>query len=443
MTTPSETAVLVAAGLVRGPFTVAAVTRRLRAMRGRNTRGLLELARLLAAEFGSGARPREREVAAFLEASSVFAKAFARAGHLLERLPPPRMLSAEGAPAGWPVPPIATLAALADWLGVDLDDLQAMRGRRWRDQAVPRARHQHYHRQWIARRHGLPRLIEAPKARLKVAQRRILAGILAHIPPHPVAHGFRPGRNTVSFVTPHAGRRCVLRMDVADFFASFGRGRVLRVFLNAGYPEAVAAALADVCTTTTPRAVCLQGLGDPPAMAERLRMKLLRPHLPQGAPTSPALANLCAFAMDARLAGLARRFGATYTRYADDLLFSGDAAFGRDAARCEVYAAAVLLGCGLEAAHCKTRIMRSGVSQRAAGLVMNAHPAVPRRARERLEAILWNCVRRGPQGENRSGHPDFRAHLRGCIAQVSQVHAALGARLLTLFEGIAWVTPRA
>src|SRR6185436_6088616 len=122
-----------------------------------------------------------------------------------------------------------------------------------------------------------------------------------------------------------AGRRCVLRMDVCDFFASFRRARVIRVFLNIGYPEAVAEVLADLCTTRTPRAVCTAGLGPPllvPA-AEALRNKLLGRHLPQGAPTSPALANLCAYPLDARLTGLARRFSATYTRYADDLLLSG------------------------------------------------------------------------------------------------------------------------
>jgi hypothetical protein len=58
---------------------------------------------------------------------------------------------------------------------------------------------------------------------------------------------------------------------------------------------------------------------------ERLRT----PHLPQGAPTSPALANLAAFVLDARLSGLARAADATYTRYADDLAFSGDARVGR------------------------------------------------------------------------------------------------------------------
>lgn len=432
-------ATLAAAALLRGPFEAAALAKVLCSLRGKRTRDLRSLATQMVAAFGNGSRPRECEVAAFLEANDLFKRAFRRVGITLEELPRARMVPASGAPASWRVPAIRSLGELGDWLGLEGEELQAMRAPPWRERAVLEARHQHYHWQWIKRRNGPPRLIEAPKVRLKAMQHRILKGILAQVPAHDAAHGFVRARNTVSFTTPHAGRRCVLRMDVKDFFPSFRRARVLRVFLTMGYPEPVAAALADLCTTRTPRAVCVQGLGESAAgMAEQMRSRLRRRHLPQGAPTSPALANLCAFAMDARLCGLARKFGAVYTRYADDLLFSGDGAFARDAARCEVYAAAVLLECGLEAAHRKTRIMRSSVSQRAAGLVMNLRPAIPRRERELLEAILCNCVRRGVAGQNRSGHRDFRAHLRGRIAQVVHLHPQQGARFLELFSQIRW-----
>lgn len=160
------------------------------------------------------------------------------------------------------------------------------------------------------------------------------------------------------------------------------------------------------------------------------------PHLPQGAPSSPALANLCMFRSDARLAGLARRFGASYTRYADDLLFSGGDAFRRDARRCADYAAAILLQGGMHVAHRKTRVQHRSQAQRACGLVLNERTQLPRGERERLEAILHNCARRGPSTQNREGVADFRAHLRGRLEHALQFGG--GDRLRRWFDAIDW-----
>ena len=103
------------------------------------------------------------------------------------------------------------------------------------------------------------------------------------------------------------------------------------------------------------------------------------PHLPQGAPTSPALANICAYRIDCRLTGLAEASGAVYTRYADDLAFSGGEDFERSAERFAIRAAAILLEEGFQVHHRKTRIMRQGVRQYLAGVVINEHVNVIRR----------------------------------------------------------------
>ena len=165
---------------------------------------------------------------------------------------------------------------------------------------------------------------------------------------------------------------------------------------------------------------------------------IARPHLPQGAPTSPALANLTAYRLDCRLAGLARTAGAVYTRYADDLAFSGGEEFSRVVKRFSTHAAAVALEEGFSVNHHKTRNMRQGVRQQLAGVVVNQKVSLRRRDLELLEAILTNCARHGPASQNRAALPDFRAHLEGRIGFVEMVNREQGQRLRELFEAVRW-----
>src|SRR5262249_47319549 len=156
----------------------------------------------------------------------------------------------------------------------------------------------------------------------------------------PSAHGFVKGRSIRSFAAPHAGRRVLLRMDLRDFFPSFAAARIQTFFRIAGYPEPVADLLGGLCTTVAPRSVWREiGPGFDPSDLLDARTLYERAHLPQGAPTSPALANLCSYRADCRLAGLARSAGAQYTRYADDLAFSGGPEFERGVGRFSAHAA--------------------------------------------------------------------------------------------------------
>jgi hypothetical protein len=160
--------------------------------------------------------------------------------------------------------------------------------------------------------------------------------------------------------------------------------------------------------------------------------------LPQGAPTSPALANLCAYRADCRLAGLAKSVDARYTRYADDLAFSGDEAFARNVERFAAHVAAILLEEGFSVNHRKTRIMRQGVRQHLAGLAVNRRLNVIRANFDRLKATLHNCVRPGPESQNRDAHDSFRSHLDGRVGFVETINPAKGKRLRALFEKIRW-----
>ena len=163
-----------------------------------------------------------------------------------------------------------------------------------------------------------------------------------------------------------------------------------------------------------------------------------RPHLPQGAPTSPALANLCTYRLDCQLSGLARSAHADYTRYADDLAFSGECDFERVAKRFQIHVCATVMEEGLSVHHRKTRIMRQGVRQRLADMVLNKRLNVPRHDFDRLKATLTNCIRFGLPSQNRSGHDHYRGHLEGRISFVEMVNLTNGSRLRKLFNQIEW-----
>lgn len=368
----------------------------------------------------------------------------ARAKHALslsgKPAPPPVMAPAPGAPSSWNIPPLVTPGELAAWLDLDPGPLDWYADAQARERKTPDGPRRHYDRRWVARRHGSARLIEAPRSRLKAIQRRLLDDLLAHIPPHDAAHGFRPGRSIRTYAAPHVGQTVVLKLDLRDFFSTVSAARVVAIFLTAGYPEPVARGLAGLCTTSTP-SDAWNAPGAPQPPAPRLRRLLREPHLPQGAPTSPALANLAAWRLDTRLSALAHASGASYTRYADDLAFSGPRKFARSVDRFYVHACATAIEEGFEVHTRKTRLMRQGVRQQVAGVVVNQHPNIARDAYDSLKATLHNCVKHGPASQNREGRDDFRAHLAGRIAHVTAINPARGGKLQAIFDGIAWPSP--
>jgi RNA-directed DNA polymerase len=258
-------------------------------------------------------------------------------------------------------------------------------------------------------------------------QRRLLDEVLGRLPVHGAAHGFVPGRDVHSFSHVHTGKVTVVKLDLMSFFSSVTVSRVYGLLRTAGYPEPVAHTLAALCTTRTPADV-LRGAPDPH------RAALLRqPHLPQGAPTSPALANLCAFRLDRRLSGLAQTFGVDFSRYADDLAFSGDLQVP-DAHRLVAWVSRIVTEEGFRIHPRKTRIRGRGDRQQLAGLVVNERPAVPREEYDRLRATLHNAARDGLTAANRDGHPDFAAHLAGRIAWISRGNPARAAKLRELYS---------
>jgi len=432
----------IAASVLAGEPSAEGISSRLARTFGKPHRWHRSLARRYLKAFPANTRPSRRDVLNFLKDDGNLRRNRAeRPDQFLvgEWINEPFRMAPVPAAAGWDIPVIESAAGLAACLHVDVNDLLWLADLKGLGAKLGRPRLNHYHYRPVTKSTGGVRLIEIPKPRLKNVQRRILAGILGRIPPHPAVHGFVKSRSIKTYATPHVGQRVVLRMDLQDFFPSFPAARIAAVFRIAGYLESVAEPLAGLCTNSVPRKL-LAHLS-PSMTYDNLRDArdiYERPHLPQGAPTSPLLANLCTYRTDCRLSGLANSVGAHYTRYADDLAFSGDSSFARNVESFSIHVAAILMEEGFRVNHRKTRVMRQGVRQHLAGVVANARVNTPRCDFDSLKAILTNCVRRGPDGENRDARPQFRAHLEGRISFVESIHQERGAKLRAIFERIVW-----
>ena len=405
-------------------------------------RWLRPLAQRYVAAVQGRTRFRHRDVVQFLRDDAGFARAWSRHFHELKvkhwLAEPQRMQPVEAA-AAWNIPPIESVGALAEWLSLDPGELEWFADLKALAYKQDHPRLSHYHYRVLTKRSGAIRLIEVPKPRIKELQRQILARILGRIPIHRAAHGFVKERSIRTFVAPHVGQRVVLRMDLRDFFPSCRGARIQALFRTIGYPETVADLLGGICTNAVPRSVWNGfDLGIGRVQLREARALYARAHLPQGAPTSPALANLCTYRADCRLAGLAEAAGAEYTRYADDLAFSGGKTFERRVERFSTHVAAILLEEGFSVHHRKTRVMRQGVRQHLTGLVTNRHMNVMRADFDRLKATLTNCVRHGPASQNRGAHPHFRQHLEGRVAFVETINPSRGERLRAILGQISW-----
>ncbi|MBI5864980.1 MAG: RNA-directed DNA polymerase [Planctomycetes bacterium] len=271
----------------------------------------------------------------------------------------------------------------------------------------------------VPKKSGGLRVIAAPKKRLKAIQLRILREILDNVPPSSAAHGFVRGRDVLSNATPHVGKTLVVNFDLVDFFGHIAYPRVVGVFRRIGYGKEVSRWLACLCTHQP----------KPPRGRGHDREGRRR-HAVQGAPSSPAIANLAAWRLDARLCGLARRFQCTYTRYADDLTFSGDEPFKRSLRRFLPLVRRIVAAERFALHRRKMRFARASRRQEVTGVVVNRKTNIRRADFDRLKAILHNARRAGSlESQNREQRPHFRAYLLGLAAHVAHLNPQRGERL--------------
>jgi hypothetical protein len=279
----------------------------------------------------------------------------------------------------------------------------------------------HYHRFTIPKRSGGLRVISSPKRQLRVAQSWLLQEVLLKLQIHEAAMAFRPGRSIVDNALQHRQQAVVIRLDLKDFFPSIRFRRVKGLFESFGYNEGVASILALLATEAPRVAMTLDG--------QRRFVSTGQRQLPQGACTSPALTNILCRKLDSRLSGLARRFGFTYTRYADDLVFSHprpDAPLGQFLS----FVKKVIEGEGFVLNPEKTAIMRPQHRQAVTGLVVNnAQPALSRSDLRRFRAFLHHCETQGFEAVSEQLGKNALGYARGYLAFIQMVSPAKAAQL--------------
>lgn len=307
---------------------------------------------------------------------------------------------------------------------------------RWLAYHHNETRSSHYIHHEIAKKSGGTRKLAAPRPQVAACCRWIQREILSELPTHEAAHGFVPGRSTVTAAAPHVGKQVLLNLDLSDFFPTITFPRVRGWYASLGYSGQVATVLALLCTES-PRVRAFPDVENPTPLNNQPFWRATGPRqLPQGACTSPTISNLICRSMDRRLTGLCHKLGWTYTRYADDLSFSASGEPSRHVGYLIHRIGGIVREERFQINEKKTRVQRSCRRQTVTGLVVNDRVGVPRETIRRIRAILHRARTEGLAAQNREGHPDFHNWLCGMIGYISAADPGKGDQLRRAYDAI-------
>ena len=269
-----------------------------------------------------------------------------------------------------------------------------------------------YQKMLIPKKHGGSRELSIPCKNLKQIQRWILDNILCTMSISNHAMGFCHKRSIVTNAEEHVCSEYVLNLDLRNFFPSINYDRVFYVFKYFGYTKEISYVLARLCT--------------------------YKKSLPQGAPTSPALSNIICLKLDKRLSKLAEKNGAKYTRYADDITFSGKHCIFGLLETIKM----IILAEGFEINNEKTRFRSPGQRLEITGLnISNGLVKVPREYVRKYKTEIYFCKKYGPtdhQKRKADTHMFFKEHMYGKAYFIKMVEPELGSKFLSELDNITW-----
>lgn len=239
----------------------------------------------------------------------------------------------------------------------------------------------------IPKKDGTSRTLRVPALSLKVVQKWILLEILEKITVSKYAMAFVKGKNGLRESAEwHNKNLFLLEMDISNFFGSILRDKVYDLFLSIGYDSTVAAILTELCTYDSV--------------------------LPQGAVTSPCLANLICFNLDVRLNGLCRKRDIIFSRYADDLCFSSNNRVLLN--KIEPIVIEILHDEGFEVNDRKTRYLSNDVKKTIVGITINNKEIhVDKLLKRNIRTKIFNAIKNNDYSD--------RENILGSIAFVASI----------------------
>ena len=277
----------------------------------------------------------------------------------------------------------------------------------------------HYKRFQMAKKSGGYRLISAPMPKLKKAQHWILEHILNKVTVHDNAHGCVIGKSIKTNATPHIGKAVVINQDFQNFFPSVTYNRIKGVFLALGYSHQIATILSLLCSE--PKIVDVSLLGEDYYAQRGERF------LPQGSPCSPAITNILCRKLDFRLSGLAKKYNFDYTRYVDDITFSGDKNSLSKITPLLKYSGKIVRNENFKLHPEKLRVMKRNAKQEVTGVVVNEKANISKASLKRFRALLFQIEKDGIEGKSWNNGGPVLAQIDGYANFIYQIDAEKGA----------------
>jgi RNA-directed DNA polymerase len=247
----------------------------------------------------------------------------------------------------------------------------------------PKVSKNKYHKFSIPKKSGEERIIHAPKKGLKAIQRTITDLLTLIYEPNICVNGFVPKRSIIDNAIAHVSKNYVYNTDLKDFFPSIDMRRVKACLKLPPFNlnDKTAFLVANICCEKLTVSKEVNGvIKNYEALV-----------LPQGAPTSPIITNIVSQRLDRRLIGIAKRFGLTYSRYADDITFSSDHNIYQNNSEFITELERVIGGENFQINKSKTRLQKSAYKQEVTGLIVNEKVNVNSRYIKdiRMRLYLW------------------------------------------------------